>query len=121
MKTLKQIEKIRRLHGLIKSESTGSPKQLSSNMGISERQLYLLLDYLREMDAPVQYSRRANTYYYAGAFDLLVHISVQVIQDDEIMNIYAGSWSSKLSKNLQGLCSEQLYLAQVRTELDVVG
>ena len=90
MNTLKQIERLRKLHGMIKMESTGSPKMVAKRMRISERQVYTLIDQLRTMDAPIRFSRRANTYFYARDFDLLVNISVKVIHGDQVLQIYAG-------------------------------
>lgn len=90
MKNLKQIQQLKRLHKMIKLEATGNPREMAQRMHISERQLYNLLDQLRDMEAPICFNRRANTYLYTGEFDLLVNISVQVIRGDQLTNIYAG-------------------------------
>ncbi|PCH52726.1 MAG: hypothetical protein COC22_03630, partial [Flavobacteriaceae bacterium] len=47
--------------------------------------------YLKEIDAPIEYQRKTETYYYTTSFDLLVNISVQVLISDEVRNIYAGA------------------------------
>lgn len=121
MNTLKQIQQLRKLHGMIKLESTGSPREMARKMNISERQLYHLLEQLRDMEAPIRYNRRAGTYYYSDEFDLLVNVSVQVIQGERILSIYAGRTFSEYVDGLQGSCSERDYLRYVRTKLDVVG
>lgn len=115
MNTLKQIEQLRKLHGMIKLETTGSPKMMAKKMRVSERQLYNLIDQLRTMDAPIRFNRRANTYFYTHDFDLLVNISVQVIQGDQVLQIYAGEKEKPISSSLQGLCSRENYLGQVMT------
>lgn len=117
MNTLKQIEQLRKIHGLIKLESTGSPKMMAKKMRVSERQLYNLIDQLRTMDAPIRFDRRANTYFYAGDFELLVNISVKVIQGDQVLQIYAGEKEKPFSASLQGLCSRENYLRKVMTVL----
>ena len=62
-----------------------------NKLNISERQLYYITDYLKEIDAPIEYQRKTETYYYTTSFDLLVNISVQVLISDEVRNIYAGA------------------------------
>lgn len=61
---LKQAERIQRIHELIKRRATGTPKELASRLGISERQLYNLLDLMKELGAPIMYSINLCSYYY---------------------------------------------------------
>jgi len=91
MKTLKQLERLRKAHKLIRQSKTGSPKEFASKLNISKRQFYNILKYLKEIDAPIEYSKKIKTYFYTSSFDLLINISVQVLIEDEIRNIYAGS------------------------------
>ena len=121
MNNLRQIQQLRKLHGMIVLETTGSPKQLARNMRISERHLYHLLEQLRDMEAPIRFNRRANTYFYTNEFDLLVNISVQVIQGERVMTIYAGRKFYENACRLRGSCSDRAYLGHVKTKLDVVG
>lgn len=66
MRLLEQIEKINRLHSLIRHKSTGTPEQLAAKMQISRSGLFRLLDELRVWDAPIEYSRTLKSYYYSG-------------------------------------------------------
>ena len=91
MKTLKQLERLRKAHQLIQQECTGTPSEFANKLNISERQLYNITDYLKEIDAPIKYQRKTETYYYTTSFDLLINISVQVLISDEVRNIYAGA------------------------------
>tara|TARA_R110001583_G_scaffold106378_2_gene254670 strand:+ start:1915 stop:2232 length:318 start_codon:yes stop_codon:yes gene_type:complete len=91
MKTLKQLVRLRKAHQLIQQECTGTPSEFANKLNISERQLYNITDYLKEIDAPIEYRRKTQTYYYTTSFDLLVNVSVQVLIADEVRNIYAGS------------------------------
>jgi len=90
MKTLKQIERLRKVNKLIKQQNTGNPAEFASRLHVSERELYRLIEYLKEMDATISFSRHSNTYFYKEDFDLLVNISVKVIVEEEIKTIYAG-------------------------------
>ena len=91
MKTLKQLERLRKAHKLIQSENTGTPREFANKLYISEREIYRILEYLKEVDAIICFSRNANSYYYTSDFDLMVHVSVKVLVKEEIRTIYAGS------------------------------
>jgi hypothetical protein len=121
MKNLKQLERLRRTHRLIQEEKTGSPKDLAKRLHISERQVYLIMEQLRELDAPVRFCRHSKTYYYEDAYDLMINVSIQVIAGDQLLNIYAGRRFADFVNSLQGSCSVPVYLSYVKTKLDVVG
>ena len=121
MNNLKQLERLKKVHGLIKSECTGSPAELAVKLHISVRQTYLLLEQLREMDAPISFNRRTKTYFYLFDYELTIQISVQVLVQDELLTIYSGKGLSNSIGTLQGRRSKQNYLCFIKTKLDVVG
>ncbi|HEV3250551.1 MAG TPA: HTH domain-containing protein [Puia sp.] len=59
------LHRLLRLDFLIHHKSTGTPADCAQKIGISERSLYDYLRILREMGAPVRFSRGRRTYYYA--------------------------------------------------------
>ena len=99
MKTLKQLERLRKAHKLIQYANTGTPKEFALKLRISEREVYRIIEYLKEVDAIICFSRNANSYYYTSDFDLLVNVSVKVMVKEEVRTIYAGS--TVLSKNFE--------------------
>ncbi|WP_339663547.1 DNA-binding protein [uncultured Polaribacter sp.] len=92
MKNLKTIERLQQLHKLIINENTGSPKELALLMSISERSIHLLLEQLKDYNANICYSRSRKTYYYCEDFDLKVSISVSVLTNNEVTQIFGGSY-----------------------------
>jgi predicted DNA-binding transcriptional regulator YafY len=62
MKSL--LHRLIRLDYLIHLKSTGTPANCANKIGISERSLYDYLKMLKEMGAPVKFSRNRGTYYY---------------------------------------------------------
>ncbi|MCF6349119.1 MAG: DNA-binding protein [Flavobacteriaceae bacterium] len=104
MKTLKQLERLRKAHKLIQQENTGTPEEFANRLNISRRQLYNMIEYFKELDAPLLYNRKTNTFYYSYDFDLLVNVSVQVLVKDELITIYAGSTLLKEKFSTQILC-----------------
>ncbi|MEL4456803.1 DNA-binding protein [Lutimonas vermicola] len=121
MKNLKQLERLRKIHRMIKLENTGTPSELAEKLHISTRLTYLLLEQLREFDAPLYFNRRTKTYYYKNDFELTINISVQVITHEKLVNIYAGGKFADYVISLQGGCSKQNYLCYLKKKLDVAG
>lgn len=62
MKSL--LHRLIRLDYLIHLKSTGTPANCAQKIGISERSLYDYLKILKEMGAPIKFSRNRGTYYY---------------------------------------------------------
>ncbi|MCB0486083.1 MAG: hypothetical protein KDC47_07805 [Flavobacteriaceae bacterium] len=90
MNTLKQLKRLQKAHGLIKQQKTGTPAEFARKLYISERQLYNMLDKLKDFDAPINFNRNTKTYYYEHKFELLINVSVQVLVMDELRNVYGG-------------------------------
>jgi predicted DNA-binding transcriptional regulator YafY len=62
MKSL--LNRLIRLDYLIHLKATGKPSDCANRIGISERSLYDYLKILKEMGAPIKFSRNRGTYYY---------------------------------------------------------
>ena len=61
------IKNIIRIHELITTNQTGSPKELAFKIGVSERMLYHYIAYMREeLKAPIVYDIQKTSYYYDG-------------------------------------------------------
>jgi len=121
MNNLKQLERLRKVHRLIKLECTGPPSELSKKLHISQRQMFLILEQLKEFDAPLKFNRRTKNYYYEFDFELTINISIQVIAQEKLTQIYAGKTFSNYLFSLQGRCSKPTYLSTFKTKLDVAG
>ena len=92
MKTIKHIERLQRLHNLIKMECSGAPTEIAERLHISERTVYYLLDQLRDYDAQIRYDRGRKTYYYEDEFVLKVNFSICIGAHDGVMEILDGSY-----------------------------
>ena len=53
------------LDQLIRQKGTGSPPEFARKMGISERSLYEYLKVLKDLGAPIKWSRQEKSYYYS--------------------------------------------------------
>lgn len=71
------LERLQRIDKLIRQRSTGSPRELGQKLGISERSARKYVTTLKELGAPILYSRRRNSYYYLEAGGFSFHFSSQ--------------------------------------------
>jgi predicted DNA-binding transcriptional regulator YafY len=55
---------LQQLDQFIRRKKTGSPPEFARKMGISERSLYESLKVLKELGAPIRFSRHEHSYYY---------------------------------------------------------
>ena len=68
-----QIQLLSRLHFLIEHHATGTPVQLASKLGLSERMVYHYVNLLKsEFEAPIVYSRTLQSYIYTEQVDFQI-------------------------------------------------
>ena len=91
MKAFEQMADLKLLNKLIAQEATGTPEELAARLKLSRRQLYNLIDLMKDWEAPIKYNRSRKTFYYACKFDLNILVSVEVIKEDEQTVVYGGA------------------------------
>ena len=91
MKSIKNLERLQRLHQLIEQEVTGAPKELAGRLHVSERLVYNLIDQLKDYKADICYCRSRRTYYYCDDFQFKVNISVLVGKLNETIELFGGT------------------------------
>ena len=91
MNFIKQIERLKRIHRLISSGKTGAPSVFAKKLSLSRSQLYNELEIIKELDAPVKYCKKRESFYYETPFELILIFSLKIIKDDESREIFGGS------------------------------
>ena len=65
------IRIIIRIHDCIKNSWTGTPKQLSEKLGVSERTLYNYIFFMKnDLKAPIEFCKVKRGYMYKGECSL---------------------------------------------------
>ena len=90
MKTIKQLERLKKMHHLIQAGNTGTPKEFASKLNICESQLYNILDDLKDKGFPIQYNKRIKSYEYTEFCQLEVQFSVKLLTQFDKINIAGG-------------------------------
>jgi phage antirepressor YoqD-like protein len=76
MTIFEAIDRIERIHKLIKLESTGTPEELAKRLNIKKRQLHNILCEFKCFGAEIRYNRYKQTYYYENNFELIFKYKV---------------------------------------------
>lgn len=58
------VERLERIDYLIRTKSTGTPKQLAAKLTLSERCVRNYISVMKELGAPITYSRKRGCYCY---------------------------------------------------------
>jgi len=91
MNFTRKIEKIKQLDEHLKLRATGNPDEFCTILNISKRQLFRIIEELKDYGAPIAYSRSLRTFYYKeNDFEIKISFSFRFITDQEERNIYGG-------------------------------
>jgi hypothetical protein len=86
------MELLRRIHKLIDAACTGTPCEFAKRLGISERYLRNIIDEMKDLGAPIDYSRKDETYHYEKPFEINITCTFRCLSKEEEINISAGSF-----------------------------
>lgn len=75
------IDVLARMDRMIRRRSTGSPVDFAGRLFISVRSLYNYLSVLKELGAPLQYSRTSESYFYKDQGRFVFEFEKQVDSD----------------------------------------
>jgi biotin operon repressor len=87
-------ERIKIMNDLIKSSTTGTPEEFAKKLGISKSHLSHQIEVMKELGLNIAYSRTRNTYYYQDNKELQITISVKLLSDNDMAEIYGGMLNS---------------------------
>ena len=82
------IDRMNRIHSLIKREATGPADEFADRFNLKKRQLYYLLDEFKDYGADIRFSRIRNTYYYHNNFEIKVVISTKPLSEEETLSVH---------------------------------
>jgi len=96
MKIFEYLDRILRMHKLVKHGSTGTPEEFAHQLGVSRTSLYELIDELRCHGAPIAYSKTAKTFYYREPFEISITCSLRPMTCEEVKDYSGGNILSKI-------------------------
>ncbi len=64
---LKQIELIQRIDRLVRMQATGPAEDFAYRLGVSKTKLYRIISVMKQLDAPIMYDFKAQSFVYEKA------------------------------------------------------
>lgn len=98
MTVFKYIDRINLLDKLIRQRRTGTPTELADRLSLSVSRVARIIEYLRDMGAPIAYDRILETYYYEVDYSIQIKVDIQSLNRAQMINIHGGTkiFSEKL-------------------------
>lgn len=91
MEFIRQIERLQLMNKLIREQRTGSPEDLAERLGVSRRQLYVYLEYLKDMGVEIQFSRRLNSFVFACEKQVYIDWRFEILEPAEMRKAMGGA------------------------------
>lgn len=103
MKFLEQIQRLERVHYLIKRKATGTPQELARRLDVSLRTVHEVIRAMKELGGPIYYCQERRSYCY----EYLVEFSCSLgFEGDHIKKIVGGE---NVFLWMQDFCIEEAY------------
>jgi predicted DNA-binding transcriptional regulator YafY len=90
MEFIRQIERLQLLNKLVREQRTGSPEELAERLGVSRRQLYVYLEYLKDMGVDIQFSRRLNSFVFTCEKQVYIDWRFEILEPAELKKVVGG-------------------------------
>ena len=91
MKLIDHIERINRLHELIKHRRTGTPGELARRLALSPSMVFKLMEELKLKGVPIEYSRQLKTYYYTRLYLMNIKMDFRLLNKEETEDFRGGT------------------------------
>ncbi|MFV0590347.1 MAG: HTH domain-containing protein [Draconibacterium sp.] len=95
-KLFNQIELIERIDQLIRFRATGNPKALAKKINVSESTIYRIIETIKELGAPVEYSLSYQSYIYTEEVNFLCGFFTRDLSQSTCKKINGGFQKLKL-------------------------
>lgn len=90
MEFIKQIERLQLLNKLVREKRTGSPEEFAERLGLSRRQLYFYLEFLKDYGIDIVYSRKTNSFIINNGKEIKIDFQFQVLDENVSREISGG-------------------------------
>lgn len=91
MEFIRQIERLQLLNKLVREQRTGSPEELANRLGVSRRQMYVYLEYLKDMGVDIQFSRRLNSFVFTCEKQIYIDWRFEILEPSEMRKAIGGA------------------------------
>lgn len=94
MKFLEIASLRERIHQLVRLKATGTPDQLARRLEMPKRNLFRIINEMREDGFPIAYDRIRERYYYEK--EVIFEVKFHVAEEVELRKVIGGKFSAIL-------------------------
>ncbi|TVP54235.1 MAG: HTH domain-containing protein [Mongoliibacter sp.] len=105
MEFIRQIERLQLLNKLVREQRTGSPEELAERLGISRRQLYVYLEYFKDLGVEIQFSRRMNSFVFANQKQVHIDWKFEILEHSAVNEVVGGAHCEEWSMGTK-ICTQ---------------
>ena len=85
---IERLERIKQMHRLITDKTTGTPETFAKKLCLSRRKMYYELEFFKNCNAPIRYSKVNQTFYYEGNFEINFEFSLTITVERETQKVF---------------------------------
>ena len=90
MKALQIIERLELIYKYIENECTGTPSEFAGKVHLSRRQLYEYIQYLKDFEVDIKYSKKRHTFYISNNCGLSFNCKIELLSNSKKRSINGG-------------------------------
>ena len=86
-----EINRIQRIDKLIRLSNTGNADEFAEKLGISRRQIYNIIEDLKDMGLGIVYNRQIRSFVYTKPYQIRILFEIVELSENETKTINAGT------------------------------
>ena len=90
-----EINRIQQIDRLIRISNTGTAGEFARKLGISRRQIYNIIENLKDMGLEIEYNRQIRSFVYAKPYEIRILFEIVELSEHETREINAGTITIK--------------------------
>jgi predicted DNA-binding transcriptional regulator YafY len=93
----KQLNRLQQIDQLIRQRRTGNADELAQKLQLSRRQVYNLLEELKDIGLEIDYCREARTFIYQKQYKVNLNLDIRELTTEELISTIASGFGLKKS------------------------
>jgi predicted DNA-binding transcriptional regulator YafY len=87
---LEEINRLQQIDRLIRLNNTGNAQQFARKLNISRRQVYNIIETLKDIGLEIEYNRHIGSFVYAKPYKINISFEIEELPEHEAINVNGG-------------------------------
>jgi hypothetical protein len=85
-----EINRLRQIDRLIRLNNTGNAQEFAKKLNLSRRQVYNIIESLKDVGLEIEYNRNISSFVYAKPYKINITFEITELPENEAIEINAG-------------------------------